>query len=99
MGGVLSISSIISKQMLPVYLMSLFTIACIFAFIHNFGWIFNSLSIDKDEIPLSFPRKGITSAQSGPVKYILRGFIHIMKSGKHVCISELMMISSCHQNV
>ena len=57
----------------------------------NFGQavirMFNCLSIDKEEITVSFPRWWVTSAQIDQAQIIPKGFIPKMKSGSHICIS------------
>ena len=43
---------------------------------------------------VSFPRKWITSAQIGQAQNILKGFSPKMKSGSHICISNVLCVSS-----
>ena len=57
----------------------------------NFGQavirMFNCLSIDKEEITVSFPRWWVTSAHIDQAQIIPKGFIPKIKSGSHICIS------------
>ena len=48
------------------------------------------LLIDKEEITLLFPIWEVTSGQTGQVQNILKGIIPKMKSGIHVCISNVL---------
>ena len=56
--------------------------------------MFNCLSSNKGETTVSFPRWLVTFAQIGQAQNILTEFIPKMKSGTHICISNVVKVSS-----
>ena len=64
----------------------------------NFGLAvilnFNCLSIDKKKKFCFIPNVTGSSAQTGQAVQFLRRVIPMMKSGSHICISQIVKVSS-----